>query len=109
MIGPRKTFADQGFPKRSPVSHDEPELAAIAILVARYGLKRNRPGIEQLLQPPCGPVPKLGLGNASGRMRFRRVDIGNADFDALHPDRIAIDHAVDPAPDVAEAETGFGL
>ncbi|RZM18972.1 MAG: hypothetical protein EOP67_58750 [Sphingomonas sp.] len=39
-----------------------------------------------------------------GRVSLRRVDVDDADLGARHPDRVAVDHAVDPLGVAADRE-----
>src|SRR5262249_40991267 len=37
-------------------------------------------------------------------VRFGRIDVGNANLDAVHPEGVAVDHAISAATDVTAAE-----
>ena len=101
---PRQPLADQRVAQRSPVALHKPQLAPIFVDVALDPRQRERHGIEQRLHPQRRAVARACLGLAARRVGFGGVDIGDADLGAVHPEGVAVDHAVDPLGPATDRE-----
>lgn len=99
-----KALGDQHLPERTPIAFDDAQLAAILVFVAIRRAQIEPSATQQLGKPPRRLATKNGLGLALRRTDFGRVDIGNADLDAIEPERVAIDDASDAFTACAETE-----
>ncbi len=61
------------------------------------------------MQSSRGAAAEIGFCRTSRLVRFGRVDVGDPEFDPVHPERVSIDNTMRAAPDVAEAEQRRGL
>lgn len=107
FITARQPFIDQFFAQTFAAARQDAEFAAIDIRVRPDAFEAERSGIDQRVQSLRGRrAQRRRLMSAARIMGFGRVDIGDADFDALIIERVAIDHAIGAAAFVAETERG---
>jgi|GEM_PF-3037980 len=88
------------------IAGDDPQIAAILVLIAVDGLQGKATLVEQGQQAHLGALAESFFGGAAGTGDFRGVDIGNADLAALVPDRVAVDDAGGAVGAKADAEAG---
>src|SRR3546814_9187240 len=87
-------FGDQHRSGTFAAAGHDPKFAAIAVAVALDGLEAEGAGVQPAPQSPCRRRPQPRLLGAARRMRFRRVDVGNAIFLPGEPEGVAIDDAI---------------
>src|SRR3546814_17779070 len=102
---PRQPFGDQHRSGTFAAAGHDAKFAAIAVAVALDGLEAEGAGVQPAPQSPCRRRPQPRLLGAARRMRFRRVDVGNAIFLPGEPEGVAIDDAIAPAAGRTEPET----
>ena len=91
---PGEPLIDQRIAQRMPRSRDGAQLAAILVFVPQAGRKGEIAGIQQRQQTDFRSVAFDPFRLAARRAELRGVDIRDADFLALEPERIAVDDAV---------------
>ena len=100
----RQALIDQCVSDRDPISLDDPELAAVLVLVAVNRSQRERAGIEKGLQPVLGFQAELLFVVAARWAELRRINVSYPDLRAAKPKCVAVDDAVDPRAGVARPE-----
>src|SRR6218665_2308131 len=89
----REPFGDEHLSDRPPIALDDPQLAAILVFVAIRSTQVERRAAEQFRETEGGLAAQRGFFGALRLTDFRRVDIGDADFRAVQPERIAVNDA----------------
>jgi hypothetical protein len=97
-------FVDKSRAQRLTVPYQEPQLASVSILLTAIAFSGDRASVQQLLQAFGGFASKISFMRAARRVRLGRIDVGDLDLDAVHPDRIAIHDAIGPATAVTQHE-----
>src|SRR5688572_16215462 len=91
----REPFGNEHHADRLSVARDEPELAAILVLVAaRVTLEHEGTGVEQRVQAPRRLFPQLLFVRAAITEHLGRIDVGDAEGRAAIAKRVAVDDAV---------------
>jgi len=92
----REALPDQHCAERHSAPLDDAQLPAVAVDVALDRGQREGAGAEERVHLRRRRLPETGFAGAARRVSLRRVDVGDADLRARHPDRVAVDDAVGP-------------
>ena len=102
----RKPLIHQDIAKTLATARQYTQFAAIAVFVAVNRLQRKWACVDELAHPYGRLCTQFCLSRATRLMRFRGVDIRDADFAALILDGVPIDDAVGSSATVAKPESG---
>jgi hypothetical protein len=103
---PGQAFRDKSVADRGSFSQNDPQLSAVAILIAGAARERKRPGIEKPEQTVFCSFTEPSFARAPRRAQFGCIDVGNADLLTAKPERIPIDNAVRSRPMGADRKPG---
>ena len=102
---PGQAFADQLITQGMAIAHERPQLATVTILITLTdGRHVKWPLIDEFEQALRRPVAQIRFSVAARWMRLGCIDVCNPNFHAVHPDRVAVDHAVSAATIVTVRE-----
>jgi hypothetical protein len=91
----RQPFRDKYIPEGATVTRDDPQVAAVFIVIASAGVfEVERPLVQQGDETLCGPPAKGSLGVATGFAHFGGIDVGNANNLTTEVNSVSIDNAV---------------
>ena len=88
--------------------HDYAKFAAIAIFVAIGGCERKAATAQYLAEALGCMMAKARFSRTRRTAGLGRIDVGDADFLAVEPERIAIDNAGFPRAAAAERQAARG-
>jgi len=100
--GPGQSFRDQDIAEAMSIPHEDPQRPTVAILVTtRPCLHFEWTLVDQLYQSLGRAVAARKFRGTFGLADLRCVDVGDPNFCAVDPQRIAIDDAGDPMAQAA--------
>ncbi|KQV39914.1 hypothetical protein ASE37_22995 [Rhizobium sp. Root268] len=103
--GSREPLGNEDIAETAPISNQHAEFSTVPVFVPlRPRVNFERSAVDQLEQSFCGSGSKRKFRSAFRFIDFRRVDIGDADLLAVHPDCIAVNNACLAAADSAIPE-----
>ncbi len=106
LVPAGEAFIDKDAAKALPAARQDAQFAAEPVFVAIDAFKAERARIDERVHPLRRLLAERGLLRAARLMRFRGVDIGDADLGAAIIDGVAIDDAIGAAASMAKGEGG---